>query len=153
MLKKQIAEMNELGFKYRNSKNARTWAGAKKKKYSNCAACVCYALQRLGLIPLGTVFWLNKGQIRAHSEKDRKAAIKALKKIGKIDHPNKPPKKADLKVGDICGYSPHTQVFAGWSKKGEPMWYSWGTSDPRKSMPRVKRSYSNKKIGIRIRLK
>ena len=81
------------------------------------------------------------------------AAIKAIKKIGKIDHPNKPPKKAGLKKGDICGYSPHTQVFEGWNDKGEPLWDSWGTSDPGKKMPRVKSSYTNKKIGIRIRLK
>ena len=32
MLKKQIAEMNKLKFKYSNRNNARTWAGANKKK-------------------------------------------------------------------------------------------------------------------------
>ena len=148
-----IAEMNKLGFKYRNSGCAKTWTGAKKKGFSNCATTACYALQLLGLIPKGMIFWLNAGEIRAHSEKERKAAIKAIKKIGKIDHPNKSPKKAGLKPGDICGYSPHTQVFAGWNDKGEPLWDSWGTSDPGKKMPRVKKSYNNKKIGIRIRLK
>ena len=153
MMQKQIAEMNELGFKYKNGGNAKTWTGAKKKRNSNCATCVCYALQRLGLIPKGMIFWLNEGEIRSHTKKDQKAAIKAIKKIGKIDHPNKPPKKAGLKKGDICGYSPHTQVFEGWNDKGEPLWDSWGTSDPGKKMPRVKSSYTNKKIGIRIRLK
>lgn len=148
-----IEEMNDLGFKYKNSGCAKTWTGAKKKGFANCAATLCYAMQRLGLIPKGMIFWLNEGEIRAHSEKERKAAIKAIKKIAKIDHPNKPPKKAGMKRGDICGYSPHTQVFEGWNKDNEPLWDSWGKSDPGKKMPRVKSSYTNKKIGIRIRLK
>ena len=152
-MKSQIKEMNDLGFKYKNSGCAKTWTGAKKKGFANCAVTVCYSLQRLSLIPKGMIFWLNGGEIRAHSKAERKAAIAALKKIAKIDHPNTAPKDADLKEGDICGYSPHTQVFAGWNKKGEPLWYSWGTSDPGKGMPRVKSSYTNKKIGIRIRLK
>ena len=76
-----------------------------------------------------------------------------MKKIATIDHPNKPPKKLTMKRGDICGYSPHTQVYEGKSKDGDPMWDSWGTSDPGKKMPRVKKLYTDKKIGIRIRLK
>ena len=99
------------------------------------------------------IFWLNEGEIRAHSEKERKAAIKAIKKIATISYPNKAPAAAGMKRGDICGYSPHTQVFEGWNKDDEPLWDSWGKSDPGKKMPRVKDSYTNKKIGIRIRLK
>lgn len=144
-----FAEMKRLGFKYKNSGNAKTWAGAKKLRQSNCATAICYALQEAGFLKKGQIFWCNDGKVKSNV----KGTIAQLKKVARIAHPKKKPSKTFLKVGDICGYSPHTQEFDGWTKSGKPMWYSFGPSDVGKKMPRHKKSYDSKKVEVRIRLK
>lgn len=144
-----FAEMKRRGFKYKNSGNAKTWAGAKKLRQSNCATAICYALQEAGFLKKGQIFWCNDGKVKSNV----KGTIAQLKKVARIAHPKKKPSKTFLKVGDICGYSPHTQEFDGWTKGGKPMWYSFGPSDVGKKMPRHKKSYDSKKIEVRIRLK
>lgn len=47
--------------KFKYSQNvANSWAGAKKKKVSNCASFVCYCLQQLGILKAGQMFYCNK---------------------------------------------------------------------------------------------
>ena len=129
-----------------------TWAGAKKKRTSSCSTFVCYALQRAKLLNKGEYFWINGDNITCKNGLTRSE----LNQKFTITHPHKSPKNASLKKGDIVGYknNPHTQVFAGWNKKGEPLWYSVSTGDLKaKKEPRVKPSYNNKTIYTKMRLK
>ena len=145
-------DMKKLKFKYKGSGNALTWAGAKKKKCSNCATYVCYALQRAKFLKPGQVFYCNDNKIICR----KGLTLKQLEKIATIRHPHKSPKYANLKKGDICGYHnpPHTQVFAGWDKNGRPKWYSVSPWDLKQtSMPKRREKYDNKTIDTIIRLK
>ena len=131
--------------------NALTWEGAKKKRTTNCSDMVSYALQKANFIKKG-IFWINGRKITC------KGGLKLsdLKRIAKISHPNKSPKKAKLHKGDICGYKnpAHTQIFAGYNKNGLPTWYSTGSNaDIRKGRAHVKKNYNTKKISTIIRLK
>ena len=148
MCKDTFAKMSK--FKYQVSGNATSWSTAQKKKTSNCATYVSYCLQRMGLLKAGQVFWCNNGKVKYKG----KGTEEQLKKVAKITHPKKAPKKCGLKKGDICGYSnpAHTQVFAGW-KNGNALWYSFGPSDIGKKLPRKRGSYNTKKIDTIIRLK
>ena len=150
--KKVFREMQELGFRYRVSPNAVSWAKAKKVKTSNCATYVSYVLQTLGYLKAGQVFWCNDGVIRTKG----KGTMKQLEKHFTITHPKKKPKSAKLKKGDICGYSKpaHTQIFAGYDKKGNALWWSWGETDvKKKKMPRKRGNYNEKKIDTVLSLK
>nr|MBQ4455682.1 hypothetical protein [Clostridia bacterium] len=146
-----FADMTRLKFKYTVSGNATSWSTAKKKKTSNCATYVSYVLQNLGLLKAGQVFWCNDGKVKYKGN----GTESQLKKNATISHPKKAPKKAKLKAGDICGYSSpaHTQIFAGYDKKGNALWYSFGPSDIGKKLPRKRGSYNSKKIDTVIRFK
>ena len=151
MAAETFAEMTKLKFKYTVSGNSTSWAGAKKKKTSNCATYMSYVLQRLGYLKAGQVFWCNDGVIRTKGS----GTAAALKKSFTITHPKKNPKNAGLKKVDICGYSSpaHTQMFAGYDSKGNALWYSWGPSDLGKKLPRKRGSYNTKRIDTVLRLK
>lgn len=151
--KKITAYMAKHGFKYKGSwkDNALTWAGAKRRKTTNCSTMVCYALQQAGFLKPGQYFWINGSKVVC-----KNMTKKDLKKVAKISHPNKVPKKCHLHKGDIVGYEnpAHTQIFAGWTKKGNPKWYSTGGNpDIKKGGAHVKKTYNNKKIATIIRLK
>lgn len=145
--------MNAHGFRYKASytDNALTWAGAKKKKTSNCSTFVCYALQESEILKPGQYFWINGDHIeyRGTGTKSR------LQKYASISHPHKPPKKAGLMKGDIVGYedNAHTMEFHGWNKKGKPIWFSYGPNDVGDKEPKVKNGYTNKKIMTIVRIK
>lgn len=146
--------MKKHKFVYKGSykDNALTWAGAVKKRSTNCSLTVTYSLQRRGCLKDGQYFWINGDHIRYIG----KGTKTQLHKVAKITHPHKPPKKAKLKIGDICGYknNPHTQMFAGWSKNGYPLWDSTGgNKDIAKGGPHRKKSYDTKVICTIVRLK
>ena len=152
--KKVVAYMKRHGFKYKGSwkDNSLTWAGAKKKKTTNCSTMVCYALQKAGFLKPGQYFWINGDNIVCKGG----LTPKKLKKIAKILHPHKSPKNAHLHKGDICGYhnNAHTQIFAGFNKDRDPMWYSTGgLNDIKSGKAHVKKSYNTKRIDTIIRLK
>ena len=145
--------MNAHKFKYKKSYTdcSLTWAGAKKKKTSNCSTAVSYALQESDNFEPGMYFWINGDTINYRGTGTKKR----LEKIASITHPHKKPKQCNLKVGDICGYenNAHTQVFAGFNKKGVPTWYSYGPADVGDKQPKTKKNYTNKKIMTLIRIK
>mgnify|MGYP001491108573 CR=1 FL=1 len=90
---------------------ANSWAGAKKKKVSNCASYVCYCLQQLGILKPGQLFYCNRNGTVVYKGTGTKAAISKryrLIKVNKLpwDYKNK------LKPGDICFYRLHTNIFA-----------------------------------------
>lgn len=95
-----------------------------KRRVTNCAIYVSWALQDAGIIKKGQVFWIDKGgAIRGK----RKTCITKNNKL-KILHPHKKAKHAGLKKGDICGWDSHihTAVYAGRDTKGRTLWYSAG---------------------------
>lgn len=95
-----------------------------KRRVTNCAVYVSWALQDAGIIKKGQVFWIDKGgAIRGK----RKTCITKNNKL-KILHPHKKAKHAGLKKGDICGWDSHihTAVYAGRDAKGRTLWYSAG---------------------------
>ena len=155
-LKALATDMNNKHFKYKMEykKCGMSYAQARKTKNSNCATFVSYGLQKQGVLKEGQIFWISNKDIVCKGEGCRANIVKNFKEL----HPNKPPKKADLKKGDICGYDPyHTQVFAGWGKdkKGKkvPTWYSWGSKDVGKKEPLVKKTYNTRKIATILRFK
>lgn len=141
----------KIGVKYDANKPCKSLASCLKNKRTNCATFVSFGLQELGILPKGKYIWLSKA---IHGDK---AAITAIKKKAKISYPKTTWSKAGLKKGDICGFAnkPHTQVYAGKSKAGYPLWYSAGGSDVKaKNLgPRRKKSYESRKIYVKIRLK
>ena len=150
---KIVKRMKELEFVYRKSytKCATTWPGAKRKRTSNCSMAISYALQVAKVLPKGQFFWINGDNITCKGG----LTLAKLKQIATITHPHKSPKNASLKKGDIVGYknSPHTMEFAGWNKKGEPLWYSIGPNDIRCGKAHGKPSYNGKTIYTKIRFK
>lgn len=134
---------------------AKTWDGAKKLRQMNCQMALCYALQELNILPKGQSFYCTDNDKIKYQGGLTKAK---LKKVATISHPHKPPKKLKMKKGDICGYgkpygNPHTMEYSTKTKKGTAKWCSWSKSDIGKDIPHVKKTYSDKKISTRIRLK
>lgn len=149
-LESMETEMRKLGFRYSNkgADHGSNWTAAKSKKKTNCATFVSWALQNIGILQSGDLFYCKNSAI--HNEHG--SATSHLKAKATITKVNATPKNAGLKIGDICGYTTHTQVFAGW-KDGKPTWYTMGSGDIGKNLPRVRSDYSTRKIEIRIRLK
>lgn len=151
---KLITKMNNLHFKYKNAylECGTSWDKAKKTRKSNCATMVSWALQNMGVLDKGQIFWINGDKVTYKGDGCKKNLTKATDEL----HPHKKPKDAKLKKGDICGYdSPHTMVFAGWKdkKKTVPLWYSWGGTDVGDKQPKTKKTYTSRKIDTILRLK
>lgn len=122
----RVAEnLEKDGFHYSvNGGKGSYWKSKEKRRVTNCAIYVSWALQDAGIIKKGQVFWIDKGgAIRGK----RKTCITKNSKL-KILHPHKKAKHAGLKKGDICGWDSHihTAVYAGRDAKGRTLWYSAG---------------------------
>ena len=148
-LKRKVAEtlayMNAHHFKYcmQYKKCGTSWAKAKKTKLSNCATAMCYAMQQMGLLKPGQIFWISGTRIKCVG----KGTAARLKSEFTIKHPKKTVKALKPKSGTIVGYSPyHTQMFVKFAKDKTPRFYSWGSNDAGKKQPRRKKGYDKKKI-------
>ncbi len=122
----KVAENLEKDHFYYNVNGGKgTYAKTKaKRRTTNCAVYVSWALQELGILKKGQVFWIDKGgAIRGKN----KTCITKNSRV-RILHPNKKAAKAGLKKGDICGWATHihTAVYAGKDSKGNLLWYSAG---------------------------
>lgn len=122
----RVAEnLDKDGFHYSVNGGKGTYRKSKeKRRVTNCAIYVSWALQDAGIIKKGQVFWIDKGgAIRGK----RKTCITRNSKL-KVFHPHKKAKHAGLKKGDICGWDSHihTAVYAGRDAKGRTLWYSAG---------------------------
>ena len=145
------AYKNKFKYDHTYSHCGTSWARAKKTKKMNCHLLVNFALQLMGVLAAGQIFWLNGTRIACKGTGTKTAVKKAFK----ITHPKTGPSKAKLKQMDVCGdeKNAHPQVYAGRNKSKQPIWYSWGPSDVRKDLPRHKKSYDSKKIMTKMRLK
>lgn len=122
----RVAEnLDKDGFHYSvNGGNGTYRKSKEKRRVTNCAIYVSWALQDAGIIKKGQVFWIDKGgAIRGK----RKTCITKNSKL-KVLHPHKKAKHAGLRKGDICGWDSHihTAVYAGRDAKGRTLWYSAG---------------------------
>ena len=122
----RVAEnLEKEGFHYSVNGGKGSYRKSKeKRRVTNCAIYVSWALQDAGIIKKGQVFWIDKGgAIRGK----QKTCITKNNKL-KILHPHKKAKHAGLKKGDICGWDSHihTAVYAGRDAKGRTLWYSAG---------------------------
>lgn len=122
----RVAEnLDKDGFHYSVNGGKGTYRKSKeKRRVTNCAIYVSWALQDAGIIKKGQVFWIDKGgAIRGK----RKTCITRNSKL-KVFHPHRRAKHAGLKKGDICGWDSHihTAVYAGRDAKGRTLWYSAG---------------------------
>lgn len=122
----RVAEnLDKDGFHYSVNGGKGTYRKSKeKRRVTNCAIYVSWALQDAGIIKKGQVFWIDKGgAIRGK----RKTCITKNSKL-KVLHPHKKAKHAGLRKGDICGWDSHihTAVYAGRDAKGRTLWYSAG---------------------------
>ena len=63
---------------------ANSWAGAKKKKVSNCASYVCYCLQQLGILKPGQLFYCNRNGTVVYKGAGTKAAISKRYRLIKV---------------------------------------------------------------------
>lgn len=146
-------EMKEMNFVYSNKASELSGsfkkAKTKKKKCSNCATYASWCMQGAGLIPEGEWFYCSGGKIHYKNGLTQKE----LEKHCTISRPNKAPKEANLQPGDVCGYEKHTQIFAGFDDKGNATWYSFGSTDPGKKMPRKRGKYNTRKVKVLIRPK
>lgn len=148
-MKSISAQMIKSKVKYSNSSPCVNLKSCLKKKRSNCATFVSYGLQKVGVLPTNKYIWL--------STKVHGSGASRIKKKATVTYPKKTWKHAGLKKGDVCGFAnkPHTMVYAGKSKNGYPLWYSCGGSDIKAKNLGAKRkkSYENRKIYVKIRLK
>ncbi len=145
-------EMTAAGFRYSNTgKNlGSTYAEAKAKGYTNCATFVSWTLQEAGFLPQGDVFYCKDGKINNY----RGSASTDIKKTAVVSYPKKAPASAGLKPGDIVGYeAAHTMIFACFNSAGKPLFYTMGSGDIGKQLPRIRTDYTNRIVAVRARLK
>ena len=121
---KQVKKDGNWG--YYNSMATNGWtfqqARAKKRRSAQCAALPYWGLVEIGVLDPGDSFYGKGGKIYWRKEASTKAKLKKYAKIIKVNKtPNQLLKANNLKVGDICLWSGHTNVYAGNGK-----WYDAG---------------------------
>lgn len=91
-------------------------------KNSTCVSYVSLALQRLGYLPKNQyIHFTDTGKLHGTGA----TYVKNHPEMFTVKYVKATPQKANLQVGDICGYKTHIMVFAGWaSDKKTPLWYS-----------------------------
>lgn len=145
----------------------RPWYDAQKKQYDwsknqaykwttptirssrtkgTCITFPAVSLQRLELLPSGGfVFW-DDGHLGGSVD-----YIKGHPKVYAVLYPNKPPKGAKLKKGDICCFETHTMIFSGKDNKGRYRWSTMGSK--KRGLNILYPSANNKNVKAVIRLK
>ena len=113
----------------------------------NCAAYISWGLQRMGLLPHGTTFYISDtlhGKGANYIKNSEYFTVRY-----NVGHPG----SAGLQPGDIVGWKTHTCVYAGKDTNGNMLWYTAGGKDvsSKNLGPRTKK-YANKNITVLIRI-
>lgn len=141
--------MKRHGFRYKGSwrENARSWKGAKKRRTSNCSSAIYYSLKREGILKDSQLFWLHNHDLVTKGAGTRKRLLEFYT----LAFPDKRPEDLKIKKGTICGYggAGHTQAYAKRNKHDDAMFFSFGSGDVGKDMPRVNK-YSDRIITIML---
>lgn len=128
---------------------------ANSEKEGTCITFPSVSLQRLKLLPSGKYFYLNPKTMKiAGNGADY---VKGHPEIYKYFYPDETIdqlwKEGRIKIYDVVGYGDpyyHTQVFAGFNAKGQPVFYSmgshkkWGAAYP---------TYTDRKVNMIVRVK
>ena len=128
---------------------------ANSKKEGTCITFVAVTCQRLGILPVGDYFYLNPKSNRiAGNGADY---VKKHTEYYKLSYPNKTIKQlcaeGKIKPYDMVGYDDpayHSMFFAGFSSKGNPMFYSMGSN---KKWGKTYSSYANRKVNMLVRIR
>jgi len=121
---KQVKKDGNWGYYNNMSTNGWTFqqARTKKRRSAQCAALPYWGLVEIGVLDPGDSFYGKGGKIHWRKEASTKAKLKKYAKIIKVNKtPNQLLKANNLKVGDICLWGGHTNVYAGNGK-----WYDAG---------------------------
>lgn len=113
----------------------------------NCATYVSWALQEMGYLPSGKVFYISDtlhGKAASIIKNSDRFTVRY--NVGRVS-------SVKLKPGDIVGWKTHTCVYAGKDSSGNRLWYTAGGKDigSKNLGPRTK-GYDNKYITVLIRL-
>jgi|GEM_PF-1374166 len=148
-------KLADAGVRYSQASPPATLAGAIREKRTDCAHYVSFALQDEGLIPKGQYIWLDKS-IHGSGADD----IKASKRVRIQYNLGKSAKQIRLPIGAIVGYGytirgvkgQHTQMIAGYTSAGNPLFMSGGVSDVngKNYGPKRKTTYENREIDVLI---
>lgn len=137
-----------------------TLAGAIKEKKTDCAHYASFAYQDEGILPVGQYVWLNK-HINGNGADDiiKSDRVKIYYNVGKTA------KEIRVPFGAMVGYGytyktksgkvksgQHTQIGAGYTSAGNPLWWSGGVTDVNgKSYgPKRKTTYEDRPIDVMI---
>lgn len=130
-----------------------SWADALKYKKCNCAKYINFAMQNVGMLPIGTTFyWYHTGTLKPAKGKTYLTTLGRYK----ITYPNRVMSKSELRVGDIVGWhtsnSQHTTAICGRDDEGNFIWASAGSGDmARKQLVARRDNFTTHKIHCHIR--
>ncbi len=147
----------DAGVRYSQDSPPRTIEGAIRGKETDCAHYVSFALQDEEILSKGEYIWLDSG---IHGTKQGVKEIATSDRVRVIRNYNKTAKEARLPFGAIAGYEytvkgrkgQHTQLCAGYTSAGNPLWMSGGVSDVngKNYGPKRKTTYEDRKINTLI---
>lgn len=148
-------KLADAGVRYSAATPPTTLAGAIKEKRTDCAHYVSFALQDEGILPKGQYIWLDKS-IHGSGADD----IKKSSRVRIQYNTGKSAKQMRLPIGAIVGYGytirgvkgQHTQLVAGYTSAGNPLFMSGGVSDVngKNYGPKRKTTYENRAIDVLI---
>ncbi len=144
-------KLADAGVRYDKNSPPTTLAGAIAAKETDCAHYVSFAYQDEGSLPKGQYIWLDKG-IHGNGADDllKSDKVKVIRNYGKTA------KQVRLPIGAVAGYGytggQHTQMCAGYTSAGNPLWMSGGVSDVNNKNygPKRKTTYENMVINTLI---
>ena len=129
---KDVADtiVNDGNWLYSNSGVKSSFSSARKAEVrkTNCALYVSFVMQEFGTLEEGQTFYSDaNGKLTCSS-----TVRERLEEYYDIYHVGEDFSKKDIKPGDICLWTGHTNVYAGKDGQGKKIWYDFGrdqTSD------------------------
>ena len=123
---KDIADtiVNDGNWIYSNSGVKSSFSSARKAEVrkTNCALYVSFVMQKFGTLKEGQTFYSDiSGKLTCSS-----TVRERLEEYYDIYHVGDNFSEKDIKPGDICLWTGHTNVYAGKDGQGKKIWYDFG---------------------------
>lgn len=109
---------------YSNSGVKSSFSSARKAEVrkTNCALYVSFVMQKFGTLKEGQTFYSDaSGKLTCSS-----TVRERLEEYYDIYHVGEDISEKDIKPGDICLWTGHTNVYAGKDGQGKKIWYDFG---------------------------
>ena len=109
---------------YSNSGVRSSFSSARKAEVrkTNCALYVSFVMQKFGTLKEGQTFYSDaSGKLTCSS-----TVRERLEEYYDIYHVGEDFSEKDIKPGDICLWTGHTNVYAGKNRQGKKVWYDFG---------------------------